>query len=48
MKEGGYAEGTIEAAEGDKVTVKVGKDERKILKKDQVMERQCFYSRDVK
>ena len=37
VKEGGFVEGTIEAAEGDKVTVKVGKDERKILKKDQVM-----------
>ena len=38
MKEGGFAEGTIESAEGDKVTVRVGKDERKVLKKDQVQQ----------
>ena len=38
IKEGGFVEGSIEAAEGDKVTVKCGKDERKILKKDQVQQ----------
>ena len=31
-------EGSIESAEGDKVTVKCGKDDRKILKKDQVQQ----------
>ncbi|XP_059088113.1 myosin heavy chain, muscle-like isoform X2 [Tigriopus californicus] len=38
MKEGGFQEGSIESAEGDKVTVRVGKDERKVLKKDQVQQ----------
>ena len=60
MKDGGFAEGTIEKAEGDKVallfmlesrndicsslsfplkvTVKLGKDESKVLKKDQVQQ----------
>ena len=38
LKEGGFVEGTIEAAEGDKVTVKCGKDERRVLKKDQVQQ----------
>ena len=38
VKGGGFSEGTIETAEGDKVTVRVGKDERKVLKKDQVQQ----------
>ena len=38
MSEGGYVEGTIESTEGDKVIVKIGKDEKKVLKKDQVQQ----------
>ena len=38
MSEGGYVEGSIESTEGDKVIVKIGKDEKKILKKDQVQQ----------
>ena len=38
MTEGGYVEGSIESTEGDKVIVKIGKDEKKILKKDQVQQ----------
>eukprot|EP00093_Oithona_nana_P007633 07633.XXX_2586_1239_1 [CDS] Oithona nana genome sequencing. len=36
-EEGGFVEGVIDAAEGDKVTVKIGKD-KKVLKKDQVQQ----------
>lgn len=31
-------EGVIDAMEGDKVTVKIGKDEKRVLKKDQVQQ----------
>ena len=37
LKEGGYAEGIIEATEGDKVVVKAG-GEKVLLKKDQVQQ----------
>jgi len=37
LKEGGYAEGIIEATEGDKVVVKAS-GEKKVLKKDQVQQ----------
>ncbi len=38
LKEGGFAEGTIESAEGDKVSVKIAKDDRRVIKKDQVQQ----------
>ena len=38
IKEGGFVEGTIDSTEGDKVTVTIGKDEKKVLKKDQVQQ----------
>ena len=38
IKEGGYVEGVIDSTEGDKVTVKVEKGERRVLRKDQVQQ----------
>merc|ERR1712018_577740 len=37
IPDGGFAEGVIDSAEGDKVSVKIG-NEKKVLKKDQVQQ----------
>ena len=37
IPEGGFVEGVIDSAEGDKVSVKIG-NEKKVLKKDQVQQ----------
>lgn len=38
IKEGGFVEGVIDSTEGDKVTVKVGGKDKRVLKKDQVQQ----------
>ena len=38
VKEGGFVEGVIETTEGDKVTVKIGGKDKRVLKKDQVQQ----------